>query len=63
MNGLITVAELHQLVQAGQPLTILDVRREDRWAEGHIAGALHIPYAELAQRLSEVPRDRPVVTY
>ncbi|MGQ9555342.1 MAG: hypothetical protein ACUVWR_14675 [Anaerolineae bacterium] len=28
-----------------------------------MAGALHISYAELAQRLNEVPRDRPVVTY
>ena len=63
MENVITVEELHRQVEAGQAPTILDVRRDDRWAEGHIMGALHIPYAELGQRLNEVPRDRPVVTY
>jgi hydroxyacylglutathione hydrolase len=27
---------------------LLDVREEDEWEEGHVAGSLHIPYHELA---------------
>lgn len=42
---------------------ILDVREAAEWAEGHVPGAIHIPYPELRGRLDEIPRDRPVVAY
>lgn len=35
--------------------TVLDVRSRSEFAEGHIAGAVHIPLAELTRRLDEVP--------
>ena len=40
---------------------VLDVREQDEWDAGHIAGAQHIPLGELGQRLAEVPNDRPIV--
>lgn len=43
-------------------LQIVDVREYDEWAAGRIAGARHIPLAELPARLAELDRDRPVVT-
>lgn len=40
----------------GRPgLVVLDVRRPDEWQSGHLAGALHIPFWELADRAGEVP--------
>ena len=36
---------------------VLDVREPDEWEAGHIAGALHIPLAELPGRLGELPGD------
>lgn len=42
-------------------LHILDVREQDEWDAGHIAGSQHIPLGELGQRLAEVPTDRPIV--
>jgi hydroxyacylglutathione hydrolase len=38
-----------------QGLVVLDVRRPDEWAAGHLAGAVHIPFWELEQRAGEVP--------
>ncbi|MGH9128466.1 MAG: rhodanese-like domain-containing protein [Acidimicrobiales bacterium] len=39
-----------------QPDTvILDVRRDDEWRLGHLAGAVHIPLADLVERLTEIP--------
>ena len=35
---------------------VLDVRRDDEWADGHIEGALHIPLHDLEERLAELPR-------
>jgi hydroxyacylglutathione hydrolase len=39
--------------QAGR--VVLDVRRPDEWHEGHLAGAVHIPFWDLEQRAMEVP--------
>jgi rhodanese-related sulfurtransferase len=40
---------------------LLDVREDDEWAAGHIAGATHIPMSGLLPRVAEVPKDRDVV--
>jgi len=39
---------------------LLDVREPQEFAAGHVPGARNLPQAELATRLSEVPRDRPL---
>jgi rhodanese-related sulfurtransferase len=49
-------------VAAGEA-TLLDVRTPGEFASGHVDGALNIPVQELAQRMSELPRDKGVVVY
>ncbi|HEX7023747.1 MAG TPA: rhodanese-like domain-containing protein, partial [Gemmatimonadales bacterium] len=44
-------------------LLILDVRGQAEWDAGHIAGALHIPLAELADRLGEIPAGAPIAVH
>jgi thioredoxin 1 len=41
--------------------TLVDVRRPDEWAMGHLPGAILIPMDQLPDRLSEIPTDKPVV--
>lgn len=53
--------EVPRLQQDGALL--LDVRSEEEYADGHIAGAVNIPHTELRQRLAEVPPDRFVLVY
>ena len=36
-------------------IVVLDVRRPDEWAEGHVSGAVHIAFYELPGREAEVP--------
>ena len=45
---------------ADEPATVLDVRETNEWREGHVPGAVHIPGAELPNRLGELP-DGPVL--
>ena len=40
---------------------LLDVREDDEWVAGHIAGSTHIPMSGLLARVDEVPKDRDVV--
>jgi glyoxylase-like metal-dependent hydrolase (beta-lactamase superfamily II)/rhodanese-related sulfurtransferase len=56
----VTAPELARRLQAGADLVVLDVREPVEWEEGHIAGALHIPMREVAGRVGELPRDRPI---
>jgi hydroxyacylglutathione hydrolase len=40
---------------------VLDVREPAEYGHGHIAGAVNLPQADLATRLEELPRDRPLL--
>jgi len=43
--------------------TVLDVRPEDEFRQGHLPSALNIPLAQLERRLAELPGDREIVAY
>lgn len=53
--------EAQKLVGDGAQL--VDVRADHEWEMGRIEGATHLPLAELAERVGEIDRDRPVVLY
>src|SRR4029077_2598461 len=40
---------------------LVDVREPEEYVHGHVAGAITIPQADLASRLDELPRDRPLI--
>ena len=44
-------------------IVVLDVRPENEYEAGHIAGARSIPIKELNKRLRELPKSREVVAY
>jgi hydroxyacylglutathione hydrolase len=43
--------------------TVLDVRGAAEYAEFHIPGAINIAHTRLSNRLDEVPRGKPILTY
>ncbi len=53
--------EARKLIEGGAQL--VDVRADHEWAAGRVAGARHLPLAELAERTGELDRERPVVLY
>jgi glyoxylase-like metal-dependent hydrolase (beta-lactamase superfamily II)/rhodanese-related sulfurtransferase len=59
---LIEPSELMRRVEAADSPVVLDVRAASEYAGEHIPGSLHIPYGEIAQRLDELPRERPIAT-
>jgi hydroxyacylglutathione hydrolase len=51
-----TFAELvAESKERGDEIVVLDVRRPDEWDDAHIAGAVHVPFYELEERMDEVP--------
>lgn len=59
----VSLAELQAAMAGDEQLTLIDVRPEREFVNGHVPGAVNIPLAEMAERLAELPRDTPVVAY
>jgi rhodanese-related sulfurtransferase/glyoxylase-like metal-dependent hydrolase (beta-lactamase superfamily II) len=57
---LIDPDELARRADGPEAPLILDVRNAAEYAGEHIPGSLHIPYGDLAERLGELPRERPI---
>jgi rhodanese-related sulfurtransferase len=53
--------EAQKLIDEGAQ--VVDVRADHEWETGRIAGATHLPLAELAERAGEIDKERPVVVY
>ena len=61
-DAAVDVTEAQRRLTSREAL-LIDVREPDEWAAGHVAGARHIPLADLPTRLSEIPRDQPVLLF
>ncbi|MEN8257008.1 MAG: rhodanese-like domain-containing protein [Thermodesulfobacteriota bacterium] len=64
-SGAITRLTLHSLVDEGTAPVVVDVRSGGEYAEGHIPGAIHIPFYSVGKRHAEISSDKdsPVVVY
>ena len=49
----------------GKGAPVIDVRTAEEFRQGHLPGAINIPYDEIASRVGELPPDRsqPIVLY
>lgn len=56
----ITAVDLSKRI-ASREVSVIDVRGANEWAEGRLPTATHIPVGYLADRLQEIPRDKPIV--
>jgi rhodanese-related sulfurtransferase len=55
----ISVDEAYSLYKSGA--FMLDVRRQDEWDQYHVPNATLIPLDQLASRLNELPKDKPII--
>ncbi len=60
----ISVKDLAARLESDKSLMVLDVRSPEEYTQdGHVPGSVLIPLPELAMRLNEVPKDRPVACF
>lgn len=60
----IKVADLFAKMDAGEDMLILDIRQPDAYAEGHLIGAVNVPYGlTIAESLSLIPDDVQLYIY
>ena len=60
-----TVDELSRRIAAREAPAIFDARTAGEFAEGHVPGAINIPFNQIRQRIGEMPIDRaaPLIVY
>ena len=61
----VTVDEVKERMERGEPLAFVDTRNPKAWgeADSKLPGAIRVPADELDEHLQEIPRDRAVITY
>jgi rhodanese-related sulfurtransferase len=58
----VSINELIEKLDSGK-VTVVDVRPESEYKQGHIANAISIPVDELSKRLKELPKQGEIVAY
>ena len=57
-----SVSELEALLKNNEAV-VIDVRSQAAYDQGHIPGSKLIPSGEILNHISELPRDKMIVTY
>lgn len=53
-----------RLIDSGdRGFVILDVRSADGFRQGHLPGAINIPFEELPARMKELPKNQEIISY
>ena len=60
-----TAEEAREFMKGKNPdeFNLIDVRQPAEYERGHLAGAQLIPVAQLHDRLSEIDKSKPTITY
>jgi len=57
----ISQKDIVEMVKAGEDMVLLDIRKPDDYAKGHLKGAVNVPWGmELYNQLKYIPRDKDV---
>lgn len=63
-SNIIPAAKLKELMDAEEEMTVLSIRQPDAYAEGHIEGAINIPFGGgMQEQFAQLPKDEKVYVY
>lgn len=64
-KNVIAVADLFTMMDGGDEMFILDIRRPDDYAAGHLIGAVNLSFFDMsiADNLDALPDDKPIMVY
>ena len=59
----VDVEDMAHWVLSAEPMTVVDVRDEHEWSEGHVPGAVHMYVPDVPGRADEIPHEAPVAVH
>ncbi len=57
---MITVPDLFAKMDAGEDMLLIDIRSAEDYANGHLKGAVNVPYGTVGESLDIIPDDVPI---
>jgi hydroxyacylglutathione hydrolase len=60
---LISANDLKAMLDRNDDVTVLDVRKQNEWDAGYIEGAVHIFVGHLMEKISQIPKEKPIVVH
>lgn len=57
----VTVAQVMEMIAAGDSITLVDTREQSEWAAGHIAGAIHLGKGVIERDIEQAVPDTNTV--
>jgi adenylyltransferase/sulfurtransferase len=57
----INAQQLHEQLEHGDDVYLLDVREPHEWDTGHLSNSIHIPMRQIPSHLADLPKDRDIV--
>ncbi len=61
LTGKVKVVQWRDIANLDKDTLLVDVRTRDEYNLGSLPGAINIPVDELRERLSELPKDKPII--
>lgn len=59
----ISMRQLEEILDRGGDYVLLDVRDPEEFFEGHLEGAVNLPFERLREEAGCLPRDRMIIVY
>ena len=56
----VSIDEAKSMLDGGNAV-VIDVRRPEEWADGRVAGAIHIPVDDVLTRIDDLPKDKDLL--
>lgn len=62
-TNMIAPADLLAKIDSGEDIQIVDLRKAEDFAKGHVKNAINIPFGQLGQNYSKITTEKPVFVY
>jgi len=59
----INSADLQKMIENGDDIQIVDIRKPEDFAKGHVKNAINIPFAQVNKNFDKFAKDKPVFVY
>ncbi len=57
----ITAERLHRKLEDGESVQVVDIRQSGKFRDGHVPGAINVPFGEFPERIDGVEWDDEIV--
>lgn len=60
---IISAANVQKAIEAGEDVQIVDIRKPEDFAKGHVKGAINVPFGKANEHFAKISKEKPVYVY